>query len=115
IGSDTKTFTALLFADMTERDDIRLDDPVRKYLPESVNVPTRNGKEITLHQLATHTSGLPCVPNNLDPHRADNPYAEYSDDKLYAFLSGYKLTRDPGSASEYSNLGMGLLTFNPNC
>ena len=28
---------------------------------------------------------------------------------MYAFLSGYKLTRDPGAKYEYSNVGMGLL------
>ena len=38
-----------------------------------------------------------------------NPYADYSVDDLYAFLSGYILPRDPGSEVEYSNLGAGLL------
>ena len=28
---------------------------------------------------------------------------------MYAFLSGYKLTRDPGEKVEYSNIGVGLL------
>src|SRR5712671_2870643 len=109
IGSDTKTFTALLLQDMIERGDMKLDDPVGKYLPERVKMPTRNRKEITLRELATHTSGLPSMPDNFDPKRADNPYADYTVEKLYAFLSDYKLTRDPGAESEYSNLGMGLL------
>jgi CubicO group peptidase (beta-lactamase class C family) len=109
IGSVTKTFTVLLLEDMIERGEMKLDDPVSKYLPKSVRMPTRNGKEITLLQLATHTSGLPNFPNNLDPKRANNPFADYTDEKLYAFLSGYKLTRDPGAKYEYSSLGMGLL------
>lgn len=109
LGSDTKTFTALLLQDMVQRGEMKLDDPVAKYLPDSVVMPKRNGKEITLRHLATHTSGLPNVPDNLDPTRADNPYAEFTPEKMYAFLSGYRLTRDPGETSEYSNLGMGLL------
>lgn len=109
IGSITKTFTTLLLQDMIDRGQMKLDDPVAKYLPESVKVPTRNGKEITLLQLATHTSGLPKIPDNLDPKRADNPYADYTVEQMYAFLSGYKLARDPGTQWEYSNLGMGLL------
>ncbi|MGO8697519.1 MAG: alpha/beta fold hydrolase [Limisphaerales bacterium] len=109
IGSVTKTFTGLLLQDMIQRGEMKLDDPVAKYLPASVKMPARNGKEITLRQLATHTSGLPGIPDNLDPKRADNPYADYTVGKLYAFLSGHNLTRDPGAASEYSNLGMGLL------
>jgi CubicO group peptidase (beta-lactamase class C family) len=109
IGSITKTFTGLLLQDMVERGEMKLDDPVAKYLPKSVKMPTRNGKEITLLQLATHTSGLPVMPDNLDPKRADNPFADYTVEKMYAFLSGCKLTRDPGTKWEYSNLGMGLL------
>jgi serine-type D-Ala-D-Ala carboxypeptidase/endopeptidase len=109
IGSDTKTFTALLLQDMVRRGEMRLDDPVAKYLPASVTMPTRNGKDITLRHLATHTSGLPGLPDNLDPKRADNPYADYTVEKLYAFLSRYQLSRDPGATSEYSNFGMGLL------
>jgi serine-type D-Ala-D-Ala carboxypeptidase/endopeptidase len=109
IGSITKTFTALLLQDMVERGEMKLDDPVAKYLPASVRIPTRNGKEITLLHLATHASGLPRMPDNLDPKRADNLAADYTAEKLYVFLSGCKLTRDPGAKVEYSNLGLGLL------
>src|SRR5262249_22766537 len=86
IGWDTKTFTALLLQDMVERGQMKLDDPVAKHLPESVMMPSRNGKAITLRHLAAHTSGLPSVPDNLDPKRADNPYADYTVEKMYAFL-----------------------------
>ena len=109
IGSITKTFTALLLQDMIERGEMKLHDPVVEYLPKSANVPARNGREITLLHLATHTSGLPRNPENLDAKRADNPRAEYTAEKLYACLSGCKLTRDPGAKFEYSNLGLGLL------
>jgi CubicO group peptidase (beta-lactamase class C family) len=109
IGSITKTFTALLLQDMIERGEMKLSDPVARYLPKLVRMPTRNGKEITLLHLVTHTSGLPRNPENLDPKRADNPLAEYTSEKLNACLSGYKLTRQPGAKFEYSNLGSGLL------
>ncbi len=109
IGSVSKVFTSLLLADMVNRKEVALDDPAGKYLPEHVKMPERNGKSITLLDLSTHTSGLPRLPGNLkakDPH---NPYADYSVDDLYQFLSGYTLPRDPGSEFEYSNLGGGLL------
>ena len=109
IGSITKTFTGLLLQDMIERGEMKLDDPVARYLPKLVRMPTRNGKEITLFHLVTHTSGLPRNPENLDPKRADNPLAEYTAEKLNAYLSGFKLTRQPGAKFEYSNLGSGLL------
>jgi len=100
IGSVTKVFTALLLSDMALRGEVNLSDPVSKYLPATVNVPTRNGKQITLLDLATHYSGLPRMPNNYNP--------EYSAEQMYDFLSHYTLTRDPGAKYEYSNFG-GLL------
>jgi serine-type D-Ala-D-Ala carboxypeptidase/endopeptidase len=104
IGSITKTFTALLLHDMIERGEMKLDDPVAKYLPEPVRMPARNGKEITLRHLVLHTSGLPANPSNLG-----ESWAGYTADQLYAFLSGYKLRHDPGAHYNYSNLGASLL------
>jgi serine-type D-Ala-D-Ala carboxypeptidase/endopeptidase len=109
IGSITKVFTSLLLADMVKKGEVSLDDPVSKYLPKSVKMPSRNGKEITLVELATHTSGLPVMPSNLNPANTDNPYADYTVEDMYAFLSSYQLKRDPGAQYEYSNLGGGLL------
>jgi CubicO group peptidase (beta-lactamase class C family) len=48
IGSITKTFTALLLQDMADRGEVKLDDPVARYLPESVKIPMHGGKQITL-------------------------------------------------------------------
>ena len=109
IGSVTKVFTSLLLADMVQRGEVALDDPVAKYLPPEVRMPERNGRSITLVDLSTHTSGLPRLPANLNPKDLNNPYADYSVEQLYQFLSGYQLTRDIGSRYEYSNLGGGLL------
>jgi serine-type D-Ala-D-Ala carboxypeptidase/endopeptidase len=109
IGSVTKVFTSLILADMVQRGEVALTDPVAKYLPAGMKMPERNGRQITLEDLATHTSGLPRLPSNQSPDDAANPYADYSVERLYQFLSGYQLTRDIGSQYEYSNLGGGLL------
>lgn len=109
IGSVTKVLTSLLLADMVRRGEVRLDDPVAKHLPPGTVVPTRNGKAITLIDLATHTSGLPRLPTNMAPKDPLNPYADYTEAQLDAFLRDYTLPRDIGAAYEYSNLGVGLL------
>ena len=109
IGSITKVFTSLLLADMVGRKEVALDDPAARYLPESVKLPERSGKAITLLDLSTHRSGLPPLPGNLKPKDPRNPYANYTVDDLHQFLSAYTLPRDPGSQFEYSNLGAGLL------
>lgn len=109
IGSINKTFTGILLADMVVRGEVALEDPVAKYLPDDVTVPSRNGREITLLDLTTHTSGLPRLPDNHEPADPQDPYADYTVEMLYEFLSGHELRRDPGAEFEYSNLGVGLL------
>ena len=109
IGSVTKVFTSLLLSDMVQHGEVTLTDPVAKFLPAGVKVPERGGRAITLEDLATHTSGLPRLPSNLAPKDPANPYADYTPEQLYQFLSTYQLTRDIGTQYEYSNLGGGLL------
>lgn len=109
LGSITKTFTATVLADMVVRGEVALDDPVQRYLPDHVTVPSRGGRTITLEQLATHTSGLPMWGSN--PARRDRQEAldDYDVEAMYAFLDGLEPERDPGSGYGYSNLGFGLL------
>jgi D-alanyl-D-alanine-carboxypeptidase/D-alanyl-D-alanine-endopeptidase len=109
IGSMTKVFTSLVLMDMARKEEVSLTDPVSKYLPATVKVPERNGKKITLQDLSTQSSGLPRLPTNFTPKDQANPYADYTPEKLYEFLSSYQLTRDIGSQYEYSNVGVGLL------
>ena len=109
IGSITKTFTATTLADMVAKGEVKLDDPVAKYLPTSAHVPSRNGREITLVDLATQSSGLPRMPSNFAPRDQTNPYADYTEQQAIDFVSSYQLPRDVGAKYEYSNLGMGLL------
>jgi len=108
IGSVSKVFTGTLVAVMVQQGQLKLDDPVRKYLPASVKMPVMDDQAITLEHLATHTSGLPRLPENLRPVDPANPYADYSVGQLYEFLGAHKLQR-PRGRHEYSNLGGGLL------
>ena len=70
IGSISKVFTALLLADMVQKGEVALSDPVAKYLPSSTRIPERNGRAITLMDVATHTSGLPFMPDEPSPGRS---------------------------------------------
>lgn len=112
IGSVTKTFTAALLAGLDRENRVRLDDPVRLHLPAAVRVPDYAGQDITLLHLATHSSGLPRLPDDLDRTPgfvASDPYAHYGVDRLFGFLSRVALTRAPGSRYEYSNFAYGVL------
>ena len=109
IGSATKVFTTLLLAQLAQQNYLNLDDPIQRFLPPTVKAPTRENQTITLNHLATHTSALPRLPDNLNPADTSNPYADYTAQKLYDFLNTHQLTGDIGQKYEYSNLGMGLL------
>jgi CubicO group peptidase (beta-lactamase class C family) len=116
IGSITKVFTALLLANMAEDGLVNLTDPVQKFLPPSIQMPVYDGTEITLIDLVSHMSGLPRIPSNLNNFKdylsldfVKNPYASYTPQRLYAFLSKHSLKTKPGTKCSYSNLGMGLL------
>ena len=109
IGSITKVFTALLLADMVQRGEVALDDPVGKYLPPEGRPRAFDGKPISLLDLATYTSGLPRMPGNMFPADEANPYAHYTVAELYGFVSYYTPQYYPGSHYEYSNLGFALL------
>ncbi|UVK54002.1 serine hydrolase [Mesorhizobium sp. AR02] len=109
IGSITKVFTTLLLADMANKGELKLDDPVAMHLPPEVSVPQRNGKAITLADLATHMSSLPRLPDNMAPENDADPYADYTVEQLYQFLSAHQLAHDIGTRHEYSNVGFGLL------
>lgn len=109
IGSVTKLFTSLLLADMVEKGELKLTDPVAMYLPQDLKMPTRSGKQITLIDLANHISGLPQWPDNMPMKDPLNPAADYTVAQMYEFLSRFQLTRDIGEKEEYSNIGVGLL------
>jgi len=110
IGSITKVLTALMLADMVARREVACDDPVVKYLPTSVTLHER-GRRITLLDLATYRSGLPNMPGNLPPRwwASPDPFAGYTREKLYEFLSSYVPEYEPGSHYQYANLGFALL------
>ncbi|HEU4651788.1 MAG TPA: serine hydrolase, partial [Croceibacterium sp.] len=111
IGSISKVFTALILADMVNKGEVSLDDPAEKYLPADARMPGRNGRKITLADLSTHSSSLPRLPDNMPYADAGDPYADYTEALLLAFLAKYELPRDIGEKVEYSNLGVGLLGY----
>lgn len=109
IGSISKTFTSMALASMVIEGKVKLTDSVQTFLPDTVRMPTRNGREITLLLLANHMSGLPRLPSNMPFSDPADPYADYTVELMYDFLNTYELPRDIEGQFEYSNLAVGLL------
>jgi CubicO group peptidase (beta-lactamase class C family) len=108
IASITKTFTGTILAKLVMDEKIMLDEPIKNVLPVPIKQSSLNGKEVTVLNLANHTSGIPREPNNQKNYKGG---AIYNKEKLYDYLSNYMvLQSEPGKKRYYSNLGFGLLT-----
>ncbi|MEV0262778.1 serine hydrolase domain-containing protein [Streptomyces sp. NPDC050617] len=112
IGSLTKTFTALLLAELAARGEVGHHDSAVRHLPPGTRYPA-GAEAITLTHLATHTSGLPRLPPGLlataGRRLFANPYAAFTGADVLHALSRTRLRFRPGSRLRYSNFGVGLL------
>ncbi|MHC5063286.1 MAG: serine hydrolase domain-containing protein [Planctomycetota bacterium] len=109
VGSVSKTFTATMMAELMEGDLLSLEDPLQVYLPEDLALD-EGLAEITLLQLASHSSGLPRNPvNRRDLPDSPGVMLPYSINELYAGLEKTSLKQAPGSRWDYSNLGYAIL------
>ncbi|WP_439484328.1 serine hydrolase [Cyclobacterium plantarum] len=109
IGSISKVFTGILLAQQVIDGDLNLDDEINDYLPEGIKSTVMGDVAITFGNLTDHTSGYPRMPDNFTPANPNNPFADYTEDQMYAFILGYEPTREAGAAYEYSNFAQGLL------
>jgi serine-type D-Ala-D-Ala carboxypeptidase/endopeptidase len=106
IGSVTKAFTGLLLADSAARGEVKLSDPGTDYLPGA------SPGQVTLVELATHTSGLSRLPPGMLRYallRPRNPYAWYPKSSFLRAARRSLATAPGGQAYAYSNFGAALL------
>ena len=107
LGSISKQFTALLIVKLAEEGKLKLDVPITTYLSD---YPKENGDKITIHQLLTHSSGIPNYTSapNFFKDKARNPYTPAEFVKTFSSLP---LEFTPGEKFNYSNSGYFLLGY----
>ncbi len=101
IGSNTKTFTAVVVLQLVGEGKVGLDAPVDAYLPGLVRGDGIDGRDITVRQLLQHTSGLPEYGDHIDDDEIRHRYAEPRD--LLDIALKYPATSAPGARWAYSN------------
>ncbi len=111
IGSITKVFTALLFAEGERQGKASLQDPAAGLLLPAKDRAQETLRKITLVSLATHQSGLPRLPANLANNLGSNldPYADYTRGDLLDALRVHGRTAEVGRFVQYSNFGFAVL------
>lgn len=98
IGSVTKQFTAAAILVLSDQDKLRVDEQISRFFPE---LPA-DKKNITIHQLLTHTAGL------VDSF-GDGDFDHISQNEFFEKLFTTSLLFEPGEKHEYSNAGYSIL------
>lgn len=109
IGSVSKVFTGVLLADSIARGEVTLDTTVDALLPDGIDAKDKDGTEVTLRHLTTHTAGWPSMPPNAVYSDPDDPFAGYSRERMFRVVENVAPKTTPGESFEYSNFGVGLL------
>lgn len=105
IGSITKQFTSMLILQLVEQGKIDLEGKLSDYLPY---YRKDTGEEVTIHQLLTHSSGIPSYTSlpNFFEEISRNPYPVK--EFIQKYCSG-DLEFKPGSKFNYNNSGYFIL------
>ena len=104
LASVTKVFTTTSLAMEVEAGRMKLTDSVARYAP-FLDQHGGDIKQVTLLQLATHTSSLPRVPG------VQRPDGQWNRHLLMEWFAQWRARQPPGSRYLYSNVAMGLLGY----
>jgi D-alanyl-D-alanine carboxypeptidase len=108
VGSNTKTFVAVVVLQLVGEGRLSLDDTVERWLPGVVAGNGNDGGTVTVRQLLQHTSGIYNYTADLavlsseegyHTHRLDH----YDDADLVAIAMAHPPVFAPGTRWEYSN------------
>lgn len=108
MGSDTKTFVAVVLLQLVGEGRLSLDDPVERWLPGVVSGNGNDGRRITVRELLQHTSGIANYtdglaalgsPEGYYAHRFDH----YDAADLVALAMKHPPLFAPGTSWSYSN------------
>ena len=106
VGSVTKAFTAILALKMAEMGLLRLDKTICDYIPD---YPAETGRKITLHQLLSHTSGIPHHIDALPDYWISHDKIFHSPQELWGLFANVPLAHEPGQRFTYSSPGFYIL------
>ncbi|MEM7160184.1 MAG: serine hydrolase domain-containing protein [Myxococcota bacterium] len=103
IASNTKAFTAAAILKLQERQKLSVEDRVVDHLPDYEGPAA----EVTIHQLLTHTAGLPSYTTF--PKYFETQSRERSVEEILDLFRARPLLFSPGESYTYSNSGYALL------
>jgi D-alanyl-D-alanine carboxypeptidase len=109
VGSNTKTYTAVVVLQLVEEKLVRLDEPIETYLPGLVRGDDIDGAEITVRQLLQHTTGLPDYTAGIAIEMEKLQHVYKAPRELLDLALSEPAHFAPGEKWEYSNTNYLLL------
>ena len=106
IASISKTLTGALMLLLREEGALALDDPAARWLPDAPNL-ARDGVDVTIRHLLTHTAGVPDLVGLFEPRAPQN--SPQSPAAMRAMIEAMPLAFTPGERFTYSTSGYVLL------
>lgn len=104
IASITKTITAVAIMQLIEKEQLSLDDPLSKFIPDYPE-----GEKITVKHILTHSSGISNFELDTDFYEIE--HAPSFSEKLIDLFKYEPLQFTPGTAFSYSVSGYFLLGY----
>jgi len=101
IASITKQFTAAAIMKLVEQGKVKLDEPVKTYIPEF----QESAAGVTVRHLLTHTSGLPDFTDLREAREAIGGRVDVTYRDIVALFEKLPLLFQPGEKHEYCNTG----------
>lgn len=109
LGSVTKMFTGHLLAKFVNEQEISIADTLANFFPAGIKFPkSPTGQQITIKEIATHSSEFPRYPENLQRIDPD-PISGYSKEELMEGIEMVAIDTVIGVRYNYSNFGYGVL------
>ncbi|MGN9907023.1 serine hydrolase domain-containing protein [Phytohabitans sp. LJ34] len=108
MGSNTKTFAAVILLQLVAERRLSLEDSVDRWLPGVVSGNGNDGRQVTVRQLLQHTSGIYNYTNDLAGLNSAEEYLEHrfehlDPEELVAIAMKHEPVFAPGTSWDYSN------------
>jgi D-alanyl-D-alanine carboxypeptidase len=108
MGSNTKTFAAVIVLQLVAERRLSLEDTVDRWLPGVVAGNGNDGRRVTVRQLLQHTSGIYNYTNDLPGLESPEAYLEHrfehlDPEELVTIAMKHEPVFAPGTSWDYSN------------
>lgn len=107
VASQSKVFTAVAIMQLQEKDKLRIDNAIVRYLPWLKDHKDKRWSTVTIRQLLSHSAGVMRDGESFGFWSLQSPFP--AKEELKKEILEHDLVLEPNTQLKYSNFGYGLL------